>query len=391
MKLEGKVNNNFIIGIDGNEANVKDRVGVNQYAFKLLWEIFKLNEDKTNKHNLIVYLKNKPLYDMPKETNNFRYKIIEGGGLWILTKLTPYLWRNPEKISLLFSPSHYISPFLTIPCVCSIMDLGYLEFSGQFEKKVFWQLKYWTAISIFASKQILTISEATKKDIVRHYPFASKKVQVTYLSHDLNDSDFVVTDKDVRRVKNTYSIVDDYILYLGTLKPSKNIDGIIKAFAVVIKEIKFSNLKLVIAGKKGWLYNPLFDLVEKLNIKDKVVFTDFVPDKDKFVLRKGAKVFIQISHWEGFAIDTLSVMATGVPVIVSRVGSLPEVVGDAGIVVDHNNTESVAEGIKKVLNMEQKEYNRLVKSGIDQSKKFSWKKCATETLKILEKVGSNRQ
>ena len=177
------------IGIDVNEANVESRVGVNKYAFKLLWELYKLNENSSSPHNLIVYLKNKPLLDLPKETKNFKIKVLSGEGLWILSKLTPYLWKNPEKIEVLFSPSHYTSPFLTIPRVCSIMDLGYLEFSGQFEKKVLWQLKYWTAISIFASKQILTISEATKKDIVRHYPFASKKITVTYLSCLLYTSD----------------------------------------------------------------------------------------------------------------------------------------------------------------------------------------------------------
>lgn len=374
----------MIIGIDGNEANVQNRVGVNKYAFKLLWELHKLNENKAKPHNLIVYLKNEPLFDLPKETKNFRYKVLDGSGLWIITRLTPYLFRNPEKIQILFSPSHYVSPFLTIPRVCSIMDLGYLEFSGQFTKKVLWQLKYWTAISIFASKQILTISEATKKDIVRHYPFASKKIKVTYLSHDLDKNDFDVTDKDVRRIKNKYSIVDDYILYIGTLKPSKNIDGLIKAFSEIVKLNKFSKYKLVIAGKKGWLYQPLFNLVEDLNIKDKVIFTDFLPEEDKPALRKGAKVFVQISHWEGFAIDTLSALTIGLPVVVSNVGSLPEVAGNAGIVVDHNDTTSIVDGIKKVLNMNQKEYNNLIKAGIDQSKKFSWEKCAKETMETLE-------
>ncbi|MFZ3301236.1 MAG: glycosyltransferase family 1 protein [Microgenomates group bacterium] len=374
----------LIIGIDGNEANVQNRVGVNNYAFKLLCELHKLNEKSQNPNSLIVYLKNSPLSDLPKETKNFKYKVLGGSGLWIITKLTPYLFKNPEKIQIMFSLSHYVSPFLTIPRVCSIMDLGYLEFSGQFTKMVLWQLKYWTAISIFASKQILTISEATKKDIVRHYPFASKKIKVTHLSHDLDKKDFEVTDVDVRRIKNKYSIVDDYILYVGTLKPSKNIDGLIKAFAEIVKIDKYSKLNLVIAGKKGWMYKSLFKLVGELDIKDKVIFTDYLPEVDKPALRKGAKVFVQISHWEGFAIDTLSVMAMGIPVVVSNVGSLPEVVGNAGIVVDHNNTNSIVDGIKKVLNMNQKEYNNLITAGIDQSKKFSWEKCAKGTMETLE-------
>jgi glycosyltransferase involved in cell wall biosynthesis len=376
----------YTIGIDGNEANIQNRVGVNKYAFKIIWELYKLNEKKTNPNNLIVYLKNSPLNDLPKETKSFKYKIISGGGLWVITKLMPYLFKNLDNIQILFSPSHYVPPFLTIPRVCSIMDLGYLEFSGQFTKKVLWQLKYGSAISIFASKQVLTISEASKRDIVRHYPFASKKVTVTHLSHDLDQKDFEVTEKDVRRVKNKYSIVDDYILYIGTLKPSKNIDGLIKAFAEINKDAKYSKYQLVIAGKKGWLYEPLFKLVEDLKLKDKVVFTDYLPEEDKPAMRKGAKVFVQISHWEGFAIDTLSALAIGIPAVVSNVGSLPEVAGQAGIVVDHNDTKNVVAGIKKVLNMSQKDYNKLVQAGITQSKKFSWEKCAKETIEKLENV-----
>jgi glycosyltransferase involved in cell wall biosynthesis len=374
------------IGIDGNEANIKNRVGVNVYAFKLLYELKKLNEKRVNPHNLIVYLKNEPLSDLPKETNNFRYKIISGGGLWIITKLTPYLFKNPEKIQILFSPSHYTSPLLTIPKIVSIMDLGYLENSGHFTKKVFWQLKYWTAISIFASKQVLTISEASKKDIVRHYPFASKKIKVTYLSHDLDEKDFKLSENDVRRVKNKYSIVGDYILYLGTLKPSKNVDGLIKAFNIISKKKEFKNIKLVIAGKKGWLFESLFELVEKLKLNNRVIFTDFFPEEDKTPLRIGAKVFVQVSHTEGFGIDTLSCMAIGTPVVVSNVGSLPEVAGGAGVVVDEKDEQNIACGIEKVLKLDKNEYNKLVAKGKVQASKFSWERCAKETLEVIENV-----
>ncbi|WKZ25959.1 MAG: glycosyltransferase family 1 protein [bacterium] len=374
------------IGIDGNEANIKNRVGVNVYAFKLLHELKIINEKRSKPNNLIVYLKEKPLYDLPKETKNFKYKIISGSGLWIITKLTPYLLKNPDHVDVLFSPSHYTCPILTIPRVCSIMDLGYLENSGQFEKKVFWQLKYWTAISVFISKGVLTISEASKKDIVRHYPQALKKITVTHLSHDLNKNDFKVSPKDVRRIRNRYSIVDDYILYLGTLKPSKNIEGIIKAYFQVISNNSNLNTKLVIAGKKGWLYEGLFKLVDELNIKDRVIFTDFIPEEDKMALRKGAKVFVLASFWEGFGIDALSSMAIGVPVIASNVGSLPEVLGDAALIVDPNNIDSIAESMEKVLNMDKNEYNYLIKKGLTQANKFSWEKCAKETLDVLEKV-----
>ncbi len=375
----------MIIGIDGNEANVKNRVGVNKYAFEMLWGLQKLIELRPEKHDLIVYLKNEPLGDLPKETKNFKYKVISGGGLWILTKLAPHLLKNPEKVEILFSPSHYTALFLTIPRVCSIMDLGYLEFSGQFEKKVFWQLKYWTAISIFVSKQVLTISEATKKDIVRHYPQASKKTTVTHLGYDKEKYNLNISEKLVRQVKNKYSIVSDYILFLSTLKPSKNVGGLISSYAVLRKSRGLSDLpQLVIAGKKGWMYENLEKKVKDLKLEDKIIFTDFITDEEKPALIKGAKIFVMPSFWEGFGLDILSAFGCGVPAIVSRVGSIPEVAGDAGIYVDPNNIESIADGIEKVLKMTDKEYNKQVDLGTEQLKKFSWEKCAEKTLEVIE-------
>jgi glycosyltransferase involved in cell wall biosynthesis len=372
----------MIIGIDGNEINIERRVGVNVYGFELLWNLWKLKAEWKDKHNLIVYLKEKPRDDMPKETKNFKYRIIPGGGMWILTRLMPDLFFGKPRPDIFFSPSHYAAPFAPMPRIISIMDLGYLESSGQFTKIVFWQLKWWTAISIFVSKRIIAISNATKADIVRHYPFAESKIRVTPLAYDSSRFNDSISDKDVRRIKNKYSIVTDYILYLGTLKPSKNIEGLVEAFSKVADD--FPKVKLVVAGKKGWLYETIFKKAEDLGIKDKIVFTDFVSDEEKAILRKGAKVFVQPSFWEGFGIDTLSAMAMGVPVVVSDTGSLPEVVGDAGILVDPKSTDSIAGGIKKVLSMSKTDYNKLVEKGLRQAAKFSWERTARETLKILE-------
>lgn len=373
------------IGIDGNEANLQNRVGVNKYAFEMLHGLKKINEKKPNPNSLIVYLKDKPLSDLPKETENFKYKVIKGEGLWIITKLTPHLLKNPERIDVLFSPSHYTPPILTIPRVCSIMDLGYLEFTGQFEKKVLWQLKHWTAISIFVSKQVLTISEASKKDIVRHYKFASNKVNVTHLGFDDDKFKTGIPEKIVRQVKNKYSIVSDYILFLGTLKPSKNVLGLIDAYSLLNEDQSIPDLpQLVIAGKKGWMFDEIYKKVEKLNLQDKIVFTDFINDDDKPALIAGAKVFVLPSFWEGFGLDVLSSFGCGVPAVISNVGSLPEVGGKAAIYVNPNDSSSISSGLSKVLKMDSKEYNGLVQLGLEQIKKFSWDECAKKTFEVIE-------
>jgi glycosyltransferase involved in cell wall biosynthesis len=264
------------------------------------------------------------------------------------------------------------------------MDLGYLNFSGQFTKKVFWQLKWWSAISILVSKAIIAISNATKDDIVRHYPFARRKVYVTQLGYDSRVYDTPVSEKDVRRIKDKHSIVSDYILYLGTLKPSKNVEGLIEAFSKVSE--KFPDAVLVIAGKKGWQFESIFKKAEDMGISERVKFVGFISEQDKPALIAGAKVFAMPSFWEGFGLDALSAMAAGTPVVAADAGSLPEVVGNAGVLVDPARPISIAEGISEVLSADKKKYNRIVAAGRLQAKDFSWEKTARETLEILENV-----
>ncbi|MEJ2347762.1 MAG: glycosyltransferase family 1 protein [Patescibacteria group bacterium] len=374
----------MIIGIDGNEANIEKRVGVNQYAFELLKNIHKLQEEWKNKHNVIVYLSSKPQKDLPKENSHWKYKVIPGKRLWILTKLTQDLLFSKKRPDIFFSPSHYVPLISTVPRVCTIHDLGYLEFSGQFKKYDFWQLKYWTAISIFISKAIISISNSTKKDIVRHYPSVSKKIFVTPHGYDKKRFNTKVSGNDVRRVKNKYSIVGDYVLFISTLKPSKNVEGLLEAWKLILKD--FPDYQLVIAGKKGWLYDSIFQKVKDLRLKKSVVFTDFIPEKDKAPLISGAKVLTLPSFWEGFGMDALNSMACGTPIVVSDIEALREVVGKAGILVDPYKTEDMARGIRKVLAMNQSGYKELIERGLKQAKKFSWEDTARKTIEILEKT-----
>jgi len=378
---------NKLIGIDGNEANLRKRVGVNVYAFNLLWAIYKLEDKKLNNYKFIIYLADSPLPDMPPDVKNFwEYKVIPGGRFWILKKLMPYLWRNPDKIKVLFSPSHYTVPILPLPRISSIMDLGYLEFSEQFEKKVFWQLKWWSAISILVSKKIIAISQKTKLDILRHYPFASNKVTVIYPGYDPDKFYFPIPTKNVRQVKRKYKIGKNYILYLGTLKPSKNIEGLLKAFALIKDD--FPDYFLVIAGKKGWLFDSIFEKVKKMGLQEKVIFTGFVAEEEKAPLMAGAKVFASPSFWEGFGLIALEAMACGTPVVVSDVASFPEVVGKAGILVNPRSVKSIAAGIKKVISASEKEYNEWVRQSLKQVKKFSWRKAAAETINLIAGLGN---
>ena len=373
----------MLIGIDGNEANISARVGVNVYAFELLCSIYKLQDIWKDKHQFIIYLKNAPQSDLPQETESWQYKVLPGKGLWIITRLMPHLFLTKKRPSVFFTPSHYTPPFAPMPRVVSIMDLGYLKFSGQFRRYDFWQLKLWTAWSIKFTRRVIAISQSTKDDIVRHYPSSSRKISVTHLAYDKEKFNTKIGSDDISRIKHKF-FLKNYILFLSTLKPSKNIEGLLRGWAQIVS--KYPDFSLVVAGKKGWLYERIFALVKELKLTKQVVFTDFISEEDKPALIAGARVFVLPSFWEGFGLDVLNAMAVGTPTIAAQRGSLPEVVGKAGILIDPEDSNSIAQAIDKVLSMKKTEYNKLIAKGLAHVEKFSWEKTARETLKILEGV-----
>lgn len=377
-------NHKPIIGIDGNEANMANRVGVNTYAYELLRNIAMLEDEWNNDFEVVVYLKSQPLSHMPKSSRGFRYEILNGGGQWILKTLMPHLYSTQHKPAVFWTPSHYIPPFAPMPRVCSIMDLGYLEFTGQFKKYDFWQLKLWSAWSISRSQKILAISETTRKDITKRYPKATSKIITTLLGYDNQNYPPRKNSIEVKKVLKKYSIGQKYVLFMSTLKPSKNIEGLLNAWSYIEK--KYPNTELVVAGKKGWLFENIFFLTQKLKLQKRVVFTDFVEEIDKPTLVANAACFVLPSFWEGFGLDVVSSMACGVPVVVSNRGSLPEVVGDAGIIINPDDTYDIAAGIERVLSASKQEYAKMSKAGEARATHFSWQKTARETIQALRSL-----
>lgn len=361
----------MLIGIDGNEANVAKRVGSNQYAFELLQALSKIE----TLHQFLVFLREKPLPDMPSRKKNWSYKVFGPKRFWTRWRLPLELYFGRPRPEIFFSPGHYGPLFLPMPLVCSIMDLGFLKFPDQFTRKDFLQLSSWTKKSIQKASHLFAISQATKDDIIKEFQVPEEKITVTYPGYDWKRFNLQINQEKIDAVRKKYKIENGYILFLSTLKPSKNIERLISAF----KKANLGNLKLVIAGKKGWLYDTIFSKVKELAVVDKVVFTDFVPDEDVSALMAGAQVFVLPSFWEGFGIPVLEAMACGVPVVVSQLGSLPEVVGKSGITVNPYSEESIASGIKRALENK----NKMSKLGLEQVKKFSWETCAKKTLETL--------
>lgn len=362
----------MIIGLDGNEANEKVRVGIHQYAYNLL---LKLNQlDKKNQY--VVYLKNPPSSDMPKSSPNWQYKVFGPQKFWTRFALPLHLYTQKQKLDLFFSPGHYTPWLCPFPIVPTIHDLGYLYFKDQFTKKDLYQLINWTDSSIKKAVHIFCVSEFTKKEIIKLYHIDPVKITVAY-----NGVGEPVFDKNTL---SKFNLTDPYFLYLGTLKPSKNIPFLIKSFAKYIKHHRISEHKLVIAGKKGWLFEDIFNTVRLQKIEDRVIFTDYVTEAEKWTLLKNASATVIPSLYEGFGIPVIESMKVGTPVIASNIPSLKEVVGDAGIYIDPKNKNSLSLAFKKILRQEVKKSCAL--AGYKQAKKFTWDNTADSVLKTIDRL-----
>ena len=368
------------IWIDGYEANVAQRLGSGQVAFELLKNIEKL--DKENDYT--VLLPSEPRDDLPKEREGFKYQIIRPSKLWTRFALPLHLFRSSQKPDLIFSPTHYIPQFTSLKRIVTVFDTGYFHFPETLPRADLWKLKNWTKYSVKNAEHIITISEAAKKDIIKFYKIDEDKITVAYPGHSLSFKP--VNDKaKVEKIKNQYKIQGNYIIYIGTIQPRKNLVRLIEA----MKDIQ--DLKLVLVGKtkglgrQGWKYQEILATPSKLGIENKVIFTGFVPDEELVYLLSGASAFVFPSLWEGFGIPVVDAMACGKPVIVSNVASLPEIVGDAGVLVDPNSVDSIKDGILKLVN-DKALMQRLSHKSMDRAALFSWEKMARQVLDVFRQT-----
>ena len=367
------------IWIDGYEANVPQRLGSSQVAFELLKNIEKLDQ----KNNYTILLPSEPFPDLPKPRENWQYKILKPAKLWTRLVIPAYYYLTKNKPDIILSPTHYIPAFIKSKRVTVIFDLSFLRFPEMFQKADLYKLTKWTEYSAKESSAIITISNSSKKDIIDFYKLPPKKITVAYPGYDDNLFKPIKNSEKISQILEKYKITGDYIIYIGTIQPRKNLLRLIRS----MKEVE--NLKLVIAGKirgkgkQGWMNEEILEEPKKLGIENKVVFTDFVPTEELPYLISGSKAFILPSLWEGFGIPVVEAMACGVPVITSNISSLPEVTGDAGLLMDPKSETQIEQAIR-LLTTDKKLHLKLSKKTLAQSKKFSWKTMAEKVIKVLE-------
>ena len=281
----------------------------------------------------------------------------------------------------------FVSP---CPAVAVILDVFPLHFPGQFPRLV--PLYYRTVFrSIARRRRLIAISEATKRDAIHFLQVRPETVTVTHLAADEHFRP--VPPGPVRSaVLARYGVTDPYVLYHGNKRPHKNVIGLVRAFALIQKSMP--GLRLVITGRDvpGDRERDQTEIrreADKLGVIGRIVFTGYVDDRDLPSLYSAAQVTAVPSLLEGFGLPALESMACGTPVVASRAGSLPEVVGDAGLLIDPGQTDALAEAILQVV-ADREQRARLAERAIRRAAQFSWSNTARMTLEVLQESASRR-
>jgi len=383
----------MIIGIDIRMLARGTKTGIEEYTEKLLSNMLGL--DLNIKFRLFYngYSKVKLSYEWLKLRNVELIEFqIPNRILDVSSKLAgiPKIDKLLGGIDVMFSPHIFLSS-LSEKCksVVTFHDLSFEKYPEFYSKsKSYWHFSMDPQKQAKRASKIITASQSTKNDLTSLYGINDKKIKVIYSGIDKESK---IEDKESRaiEIKKKYHLPDNYILYLGTLEPRKNIVGLIKAFELFKRRIMKQTSKLrakefglVIAGSKGWLYREIFDRIEKSPVKKDIVLTGFIEEKDKKYIYAFADLFIYPSFYEGFGFPPLEAMSRGIPVITSNVSSLPEAVGDSAIMIDPYDLDELANAIENVLT-DQKLRNILIAKGFERTKKFSWQNCSRETLKTL--------
>jgi len=306
--------------------------GVACYILNLLENISEID----NKNKYFIFIKSEDLSLINFRANNFDFIACNINSkckrlIWEQTILVQSLKRL--QIELIHSP-HYTIPYNIKLCkrVVTFHDMTFFLFPKMHLISKRLLFKKIIPLSSTYSDAIICVSENTAKDAIQILEITPDKIKIIPLGVD---SRFKKID-DINLLKATkakYNISGNFIFYLGTLEPRKNIDKLISAFKLVLNRGTLDH-KLVIGGEKGWDYKKLFNQVTALNLNDRIVFTGFIPDKDLPLLYNAADLFVYPSKYEGFGIPVLEAMACGTPIISSNVSSLPQIVEEAGILVN---------------------------------------------------------
>ena len=361
------------IGIDASRAFIEKRTGTEEYSYRLIKNLTILD---TSNHQIFLYVKNREdiKLNMPE---NFFIKEIKRNKLWTQFGLSKEMRKNP--VDILFVPAYsipFVHPKNTVATIHGL-EFKYYPESYSFKERI--MLEFNTLLSVKWSKKIIVPSKNTKKDLIKFYKVNPEKIKVIY--HGAESIKYKVSSIK-QGEKDNFNI-----LYIGRLEKRKNLVNLVRAFELFRKRHYImspakKSYKLILVGKEGFGFEEIKSAINQSPYKNDIIVKGYVSEIEKKKQFEKADIFVLISFYEGFGLPIIEAMSHGVPVVCSDVSSLPEIAGKAGLTVNPNNTEEIAEAFEKII-CNQDIKNDMIEKGFENVKKFSWKKCAEETMDVL--------
>lgn len=370
------------VAIDVSPA-VHHRAGLGRYAQELTAALL----DAPSEHEYVAFYHQRagaqvdpPLDRLPHLTTSLSVKP------WRMRALLGHLTGLAEDrllpgIDLFHATDHLLPRLNRVKTVFTLHDLIFRLYPETHKPLNRWFLTRAMPQFLRSANAVIAVSKNTKRDAVRFYDLDEAKIHVIY--EGVNPRFCPAPAEDVARVRRTHGLPERFILSLGTFEPRKNLTVLLEAYQHLLDQ--GSELRLVIAGKKGWLYRGFFERLHDLGLEDQLVFPGFVPEADLPALYSAAEMFVFPSLYEGFGLPVLEAMACGTAVVSSNAASLPEVAGDAALMVDPHSVGDLVQAIS-TLSENENLRQELEAKGQRQAKKFSWEKTARETLDVYQSV-----
>lgn len=382
------------IGVDIRGFLTGQQSGIEQYTLKILEHILKIDQQNTY---VLFYVSYRDLDDRLAallETIPFlRQSNVEIRKLpWANFPLLlhalwkPLDWPKVDRIcgglDVMWQPSPRLLP-VSRRCqtVITFHDLVF-ELFPQFYtwKSRLWQWQMSYPYLARTADRLIAVSQSTRQDLVRLYRVNPSKI--TVIPEGVDPAYFEPADPLlIKSLRDKFNITDDYLYYVGSIEPRKNVAAIIRGLGY-LKEQGFANIKLVISGGKGWLNEAIFAEVDNLRLETEVIFTGRVTEAEKIAWLQGAKAFVFPSLYEGFGLPVLEALAAGCPVITSKVSSLPEVTGEAAILIDPRNQTEINAALRKI-STDPALATDLASAGRRRASQFNWLTAARTTLNVL--------
>jgi glycosyltransferase involved in cell wall biosynthesis len=365
------------IGIDARKLH---DFGIGTYIRNLLRQLARLDQST----EFVLLCRPDDVEGIRKLGANFRPVIETAGNYSVAEQFKVPLALRREGVTLFHAPHYVLPPLVHCRSVVTIHDCIHLMFPQYLPNRLaLGYARTSMALAARRANRILTVSESSKSDIMRFFGTDPSRIDVIYNAFD-DRFGIEPNEEDVVRVRERYQLHDEFVLYAGNVKPHKNLDRLIEAFHLV-RSRGLDNLKLVMIGDDISKYASLRRAVHRHQLHKYVRFLGYLPEETLAVMYRLAGVFVFPSLYEGFGLPPLEAMASGTPVVTSNVSSLPEVAGDAAVLVDPYDPGAIAEGIHRVLT--DVDLRRALRArGMARARQFSWETSVRRVREIYGEI-----